>query len=246
MALTQRRFGVEIEHGNAVGNYAAVLIEMKKAKFPIEEGQRVLGGGPPKCYTGTADGTGVEIRTPALNGKAGLNELRKVMDFLYGIGGYTTAADGMHVHHEAHEFAGNGEAILALTDSWIANRPILHKFVAKHRHSSYSCSPVAKIVIENGIKQVAANRPGGFPRGDLNFGSLYRHGTVEIRLHEGTLNPDKATSWVVFGQAFIEKVLKDGQFGKQKHPRALLEHLEVTDEYAKVLYKTSGGRRVWR
>lgn len=237
MALSQRRFGVEIEHGNRRMRYDSVLNRMKQEGFST--GARALGVAP-SCYTVTSDGSGVEIRTPALKGTAGLEELRKAMEFLVSIGGFTGRADGMHVHHEAHDYIDNGVAILALTDSWIANRGVLRLFVDKYRWNYSSCVNVTKERVNRGVKYF---RQIGFPRGDLNFGSLLRHGTIEIRLHEGTLNHTKATAWVVFGQAFIDKVINERDFGNKQTPEKLLEHLGVSDKYAKVLCEAANGRK---
>ena len=230
VALTQRHYGVEIEHGNHRMVAASVLNRMRQEGFPI--GARQLGVRP-ECYTQTYDGSGVEIRTPALKGTQGLEELKNAMEFLTSIGGFTGRADGMHVHHEAYDYIDNGVAILALTDSWIANRNVLRLFVDKYRWAALSCAAVSKKPIDDTVK----GRSQGFPRGDLNFGSLLRHGTIEIRLHEGTLNPITAAAWVVFGQAFIEKVIREKAFGNKQTPAKLLEHLGVADKYAKVLHE---------
>jgi hypothetical protein len=36
--------------------------------------------------------------------------------------------------------------------------------------------------------------------------ALEHHGSIEIRLHEGTMNYEEAESWIKFGQSFIDSV----------------------------------------
>jgi hypothetical protein len=106
--------------------------------------------------------------------------------------------------------------------SWVANRDKIVKFVAPNREVSGACSAWRPVDIED-IKYIGTpGKPtrmeeytGGwgtqrqfvtrmvpvyFGRRDLNIASLERHGTVEIRLHEGTLDSKKAVAWVQFGQ----------------------------------------------
>jgi Putative amidoligase enzyme len=231
LPVTRRKFGVELEHGNRDRGHTTVLNELKKKGFPTGDRGRVRAFLPPTCYTSTADGTGVEIRTPALQGLSGLEELERVITLLKELGGYTTSADGMHVHHQARDYYGKWEKIEAISDSWVDNRALIAGFVNKYRWTSGSCPAIDKVRVARAVKE----KRYAFMRNDLNLAALPYHGTIEIRLHEGTLDPQKAVAWVVFGQAFIGTVSKHGKFGKQKSREDLLDHLGIADKYAEVL-----------
>jgi hypothetical protein len=231
LPVTRRKFGVEIEHGNRGKAHGTVLSELKKKGFPVGTRGNVRAFLPPTCYTSTADGTGVEIRTPALQGLSGLEELERVITLLKELGGYTTSSDGMHVHHQARDYYGKWEKIKAIGDTWVDNRPLIASFVDKYRWTSGSCPAIDKVRVAGAVK----NKRYAFGRNDLNLAALPYHGTIEIRLHEGTLNPQKAVAWVVFGQAFIGTVSRYGKFEKQKSREDLLDHLGIADKYAEVL-----------
>ena len=48
-------------------------------------------------------------------------------------------------------------------------------------------------------------------RNDLNLVPLTEYGTVEIRLHEGTLDPEVAISWIKFFQVFLNEVIDNAE-----------------------------------
>lgn len=233
LPVTQRKFGVELEHGNPRLRHEGVLKELKKKGYPTSRyaGPRLFQ--PPTCYTSSRDGSGVEIRTPALKGLDGLGELEDVITDLVDLGGYTTDADGMHVHHQARDYYADWSKIQKLANTWIDNRKHICSFVARGRWNRYSCPAIDKPRIHDCVSK----KRNAFPRGDLNFSCLRNKGTIEIRLHEGTLNADKAVAWVVFGQALISTVSRYGGFKEQKSREDLLDRLGIADKYAETLLK---------
>jgi len=232
LPVTQRKFGVELEHGNRLYRHGEVLSALKGKGYPTGARTGVAIFRPPTCYTSTADGTGVEIRTPALQGVRGLEELEQVIRDLKDLGGYVTAADGMHVHHQSRDFHRQWDKLQDLAETWLTNRELIKQFVAIRRWTSFSCSSISKDTVDRAIKNKMYN---GFGRTDLNLAALPRHGTIEIRLHEGTLDENKAVAWVVFGQAFIGTVSRYGRFKEQRSKEDLLDHLGLADKYAEVL-----------
>ena len=68
-----------------------------------------------------------------------------------------------------------------------------------------------------------------YVRHDLNLASLQRHGTIEIRLHEGTLHFPEAKSWIEFGQGFIERVLRHQMYDSST-PEKLLEKIRINPD----------------
>lgn len=194
-----RKFGVEIECGGISYDEADSLFNTNY-KLPPEE-QWSIG----------EDGTETEIRTPILQGEAGYETLRWAMNRLVKEGALVTEADGMHVHHDAPEFVDNPELCVNLVRSWRRNEKSIYNLVAPRRRGYDACprwSPDRFKVLEDWAAGRSTLYVGRY---DLNIASLQDHGSIEIRLHEGTLDPDVAIAWVQFGQRFIHQVLLDAK-----------------------------------
>jgi hypothetical protein len=199
------------------------------------------------------DGSGIEVRSPILSGPLGFKELGIVMNKFHENGGSTNAHDGMHVHHDAPEYIEDRELAAKLVRSWMANEPLIHKFVHSRRVGSWACpSNWTEARVQEMLKGISddpyfrdidpENKKVFSPigRGALNLNSLQEHGTIEIRLHEGTLDFEKAFAWIRFGQALLNNV------PKRKRPlkpvtgsHELLKSLRVTKGPAKKLLATA-------
>jgi hypothetical protein len=219
----QRRFGVEIECGNERG-YQSVGEQLRAAGYnPLSVG---------------SDGSGVEVRTRILQGQEGFSELKSMMGFLREIGSYVTQSDGMHVHHDCPELVTDPSKTLQVVKSWVANRRNIDPFVAPARRdrSPWSSESVRRLEAicmgtttvtepnpyyrpgsryaderEPSITRVIAPRGRGmtgFGRNDLNISSLREHGTIEIRIHEGSLDGDQAEAWIKMCQRFLHDSIK--------------------------------------
>jgi Putative amidoligase enzyme len=207
--VNERTFGVEVECGHPRGT----------------SGVRELLRDHGLNWQVGSDGSGVEARTPILSGKEGFKEFRKGMRIIRETGGYVTNADGLHVHHGAPELRRNKELAVVLVKSWVNNQEHIGRLAATRRRSGYPCpswTPAQVALLETATDNPADyplrdswdNRiiqAGYFahcgPRGALNLHSLVEHGTIEIRLLEGTLDVEKAETWIRFGQRFINDVL---------------------------------------
>lgn len=157
------------------------------------------------------DGTLVELRSPILRGPLGFKELRMMMKLLRQNGGFITDADGLHVHHDAPEFVASRELVGKLVESWVANFKHIEKLVSDWRIDYDACpswDDYSLRSVKDWARQGGGIRPGygSWSRNDLNISSLWEHGTIELRIHEGTLDFGQAEAWIRFGQAFINKV----------------------------------------
>lgn len=233
----ERRFGVEIECGHTNG-YGYVAEQMAGAGFQ-------LGSYRDGRYNVGSDGSGVEVRTPILQGKEGFKELRKIFKFLNGLGCYVTQADGMHVHHDAPELINDPALTYKLVKAFVENRKSICTLVDPVRHQRAPWDPTSLTMLEGWSKGLTemevpnryyrpnsryadeqqrtrrvsiSNRWG---RNDLNISALNEHGTVEWRLHEGSLKINEALAWIMFAQKFMHKVLN----GKGLKPVANREEL---------------------
>lgn len=216
-----RTFGVEVECGHVNGIEAVVSL-LRGAG--LNAGTHVQSRG---WWNVGRDGSGVEARSPILSGPAGFKELRTALKAIRDGGGVVTQRDGLHVHHGIPELLGDKDAIVRLVRSWMDNQVHINEFIARRRRGARAYNPpwteaqfddlVQNAVANRGVRQqydYHLNRYVGpkfvgqcGPRGALNLWSLNERDTVELRAHEGTLDPDIAEAWVRFGQRFINAVL---------------------------------------
>lgn len=232
-----RTFGVEVECGHPQG-WEGVARLFRQSDCSRE-------------WSIGSDGSGVEARTPILTGLAGFKELKKGMNLIRSTGGYVTRRDGLHVHHGAEELFGNKDLAVLLVKSWAINSDVIEKFVELRRCGINAYNPRWSDGHIRQLEQVTLNPnyrcgfPPIGPRGALNLGSLEDHGTVELRLFEGTLDYDLAEAWVRFGQRFLNEVLKR----KKPLPRytredSLLKRVRVSKKVSeRLLEKAAGGYR---
>lgn len=250
--MRDRYFGVEIEHGNDVHGWSGVATLLRIA-FPElhQPGYKNL------TLTVGCDGSGVEVRTPPLIGSKGFRTLRSLFDYLKKIGGYTSDRDGMHVHFDAPEFVAQPELVPVLAKNWIANENVLLPFVHTRRHARGSCTrdltghggqPEFNISIE---QLEAAAAAGGKPwelqryRGALNLRSLERHGTVEVRLHEGTLEYGQAAAWIRFCIALINASAEGKLLKTCNTPQELLAEVKPHSTARRQLSRRASGELVY-
>lgn len=238
--MKDRRFGVEIEFDSCGLERSGVLSVLREA-FD-KNGLR-------RWYFDRRldhDGSEFELRTPILRGKDGFDKLELVMDTLANSGCDVTYEDGMHIHHDAPEYVRNIDNCIRLVKSWEANKHIIYKFVNPDRtqdsygdvyaeYGHWACPPwtkdeIARLELEKKIPT--------FERKDLNLLALNEHGTVEIRLHEGTLNFKQAESWIKFGQKLLDRCalhsMKDS-----RDEESLLKKIRVSPDARRVLVNKS-------
>lgn len=225
--MKDRAFGVEVECGVGTNNLSSIGRLWDGLRAAEREGKVSREWRENYGH----DGTYIELRSPILEGRPGFTELRRAMKIIVKCGGYVTRSDGMHVHHNAPDYLKAPEKVLQLVKTWHAHRSLISAFVEPRRAGAYACigwSPEYISRFENIIK-TNPDRVWDTPeRNDLNLRSLHRHKSIEIRLHEGCLDPDRAEAWVRFGQSFLNKVMEtDDPFTVDRH-EVLLRKLKVS------------------
>lgn len=164
------------------------------------------------CYGIHEDGSGVEIPSPVLSGREGLDELRRVMNLLTREGFYCTESDGLHVHHGADEWAQDEGLVAHTIEVWEENLGMIQQFVSPDRWGNMYCESHRGYAgyTRSAWEQFKDTKDTSLLRDKfkaLNIAHLNTSlgtGTLEFRLHQGTLDFDKAASWIHFGQAFME------------------------------------------
>jgi hypothetical protein len=186
------------------------------------------------------DGSEIELKTPILRGREGFEKLKLVMNTLSDHGCYTTQDDGLHVHHDAPEFVSNIDNCIKIVKSWKKNQHIIYRFVDPNRTEDDYSGNVGQYWAcpqwsQTKIAELERTRMiPHWDRNDLNLSALSEHGSIEFRLHEGTLDYVEAESWIKFGQGFINRVLKHSM-RESKDATNLLKKVQVDPRAERVL-----------
>lgn len=155
-------------------------------------------------WTSVYDGSvrGAEIVSPILSDER-LNEASTVARLLLGAGGKVDRTTGFHVHIGAAHLNLNHIA------QWYLNWNIVHEaigaLVAPSRlNNSYCKVPTLQNLDRNveRIRNGEISDSNGDRYQSFNLQSFSRYGTLEIRVHQGTLNGTKAVAWAKFIDAF--------------------------------------------
>lgn len=169
------------------------------------------------------DGSGVEIPSPILQGRGGLRELAQVMELLRNNGFDTTSSDGLHVHHDAPEWVEDELLTAHTVELWEENLPLIRRFVDPNRTHNSMCAshrgegPYDSEYQRRRWEEFKATKSLGNVSDKfraLNIRHLSYTGSLEIRLHEGTLDFEKAAAWIRFGQGFLDFALKTYKRGQ--------------------------------
>lgn len=241
--MRNRRFGVELEFDS--GGLGRERVAQELGRAFDREGLR-------RWYFLDRihhDGSELELATPPLRGKEGFDKLKFVMDTLSDLGCDVTGEDGMHVHHDAPEFVQNIDLCIRLVKNWRSNRHLIYQFVSPDRtHDAYgegghwACPKWS----DQAILELERSREIPYwDRNDLNLCALSKHGTIEIRLHEGTLDFNEASSWIKFGQKFIDHTVKRSMYDAENATH-LLKKVRVNPAAIKQLENKRERMIGWR
>jgi len=161
------------------------------------------------------DWQALEIVSPVLTGKAGFDELLKVCVILQHHCS-VNASCGLHIHQGATDLSGLD--MVKLYQQTFTDQSIYRYLLPENRRENHYCAPLRRCTNPNqiatlhrwgGVSQSSAHVANHFAnvsgRASVNFCSFAIRGTIEFRMHGGTLDPDKIRDWVVFTQSMIEK-----------------------------------------
>jgi len=154
----------------------------------------------------------IEIVSPILRGKRGLEELKKMTSFINSLKKMGIARQnrtcGTHVHHSAKKFT----AISKLIYAGEMTQTIMNQFVTKHR----AMSDDQIVNYENNVDTVyqAPIKKEKYFEGkslkishekyiNLNITKFRKYGTVEFRQLQGTTQFRKIASWIIMAQKLI-------------------------------------------
>ena len=152
---------------------------------------------------------GGEAISPVGYGDSHLEQIGKVMKALRTGGARVNTQAGLHVHINMKDMGKEGLANFVTT--WAQQEDFLFGLCAPSRRNNHYCEPISMTDAQNIATQFRASGRAYGNRGALNITSYPKLGTFEIRMHQGTLNPEKMRAWVKLLLAFAQ-VVKENQF----------------------------------
>lgn len=229
-----RTFGVELEiihssHACDMNEVARIITAAGVAcvcesyNHATREHWKVITDGSVRNNRGQS---GCEVVSPVLSGEEGIAILANVCHALTAAGYGVNKTCGMHVHVGATDL--NVAKMKTLVKTWVKYEDSLECLVSESRRgqATYCKSNVATVtgrrygsddaqnvaICEEAFAKIDAcqtlDQIRTLFRGDryhkLNLESLWRHRTVEVRLHQGTLHARKACEWVRLCVGMVE------------------------------------------
>jgi hypothetical protein len=149
-------------------------------------------------------GVSAEAVSPILGAET-LNQCTTAARALAAAGATVNKQTGYHVHLGVEHYGLNGIANLVV--NWAAAHDTIGALVAPSRLNNGFCRPISLLDAERNAEMVRNGQVHNLNGGryySLNLASYDRHGTVEIRLHHGTLNGSKIKAWAEFCNAMAE------------------------------------------
>jgi len=181
-------------------------IELETSSISIRTAQYALDaqGLNWSCKPDGTAGVDAEAVSPILT-ESSLNEGLIAARALLKAGATVNKKTGYHVHLGAAHYGNEG--IAALVRNWYTAADAIGALVAPSRLNNHFCNHNLRAdVVDTWTESIRngriTNSTIGYNRYlSLNLDSFDRHGTVEFRLHHGTLNGKKITAWAEFCEA---------------------------------------------
>lgn len=228
-----RTFGIEIECiGLSIDRAAAAL---NAAGIPARADGRHLSN--PRVgewlakWDGSVGASGCEVVSPVLSGEAGIEAIEKVCRALVAAGATVNQSCGLHVHVGARDLDLGAWKRLVKTYAKFEDTIDLLVAPSRRGNRNHYCQSIVRPCGATTTERVNATMAeidlardiDGIYRAlgqsryrKLNVASFWRHGTVEFRQHQGTVDARKATMWVRFVVAMVEAATASGSVQERR------------------------------
>lgn len=155
---------------------------------------------------------GMELVTPILKDETDLDTLARVIHVL-DMFGKVNVSCGMHVHTDITD--AEQQPLKKLMKYFAKYEHGMNQLIANSRRGASNCYCKDHFRNETKLYDIfgklnAYSKKGLIDksyfniRGKWNFQNYWRHGSVENRAHQGTLNAEKVCNWVRLTQAIVE------------------------------------------
>jgi len=151
---------------------------------------------------------GWELVSPPMQWDTANVQVRTACEVLQSLGCRATSNCGLHVHHDVGDMTTRTAAMLAR--NWDSCRSATERLVERDRIYSEWCRREPPN-IRDAQCTIAEDLPlseflyiDGERYRQLNWTCWNSYGTVEVRMHESTLNADTILAWVAYSQSIVE------------------------------------------
>jgi hypothetical protein len=186
----------------------------------------------PRKFGVTTDGSlgyhGLEILTPPARGSALVEDVTQAMETLKAAGYITSEACGLHVHIDLRDKKNDPRYLSRLFALGFATEDLLYSMQETNRHENHYSVPLRKAYpffaakgkavdfeyvynkrekdsYSKRLLQARRHEKWGNRYLGFNFHSVYFRGTLECRIHEGTLEPERILGWADTLQTIMKR-----------------------------------------
>jgi hypothetical protein len=185
-----RTFGIELEISDAY-DYEAL------------DGHTVFG----VKSDGSVNDDGLEFVSPILSGDEGLAAVAALCEYAKSKGWSADDSCGFHLHVGVTDLTAEQKKRIVL--AYRLTQDLWFKLVTRDRHTNDYCRALPYSVAELDNADWYDLQRGNSYRARYNWVNCTSpHGTIEIRLHHGTIDKTEITNWVVAHVRFVEAVVK--------------------------------------
>ncbi len=233
----ERKFGVEIECvadvnllRTAIRN-AGVSVQREDYNHQVRDYWKLVPDGSLNYRGARAGYEPIELVSPPLSGREGMEELERVCQALRNSNTLINRSCGLHVHHDANDLTMLGAR--AMARNWAHYQNAIDTVLAPSRRGSARnsyCMPYTLShaeIIDNGRNLRQVMNSIGTRYLTLNYTSFQRHGTIEVRQHQGSIEFSKIAHWIQFGQMVFERSLSGNVFPSTNNFMQALADLEA-------------------
>jgi len=163
---------------------------------------------------------GFEVVSPVLKGTAGLNDLKKIMVAMNTIGCKVNKTCGLHVHYGFDSFFENPcfdevaitNSLKNVLDTYIEYEYVIDNLVSNKRRGRgtkycWSIKYLTNYKHFNEDSLAEVKEAMGTRYSKLNFCSLDKCRTIEVRQLQGTLDFNLISNWIFLNQKLIHRGL---------------------------------------
>jgi hypothetical protein len=180
----------------------------------------------------------MEISSPILSGKKGLDEVKRFVELLHYLGCSVNKTCGLHVHVNSKNNSSLEK--LAVLSAYHHNQKYLNKFFAKHRQNSNN-RYIGNLLVDNLCDEIhnalECDEDG---IGTEKYSNIRIHEvlpTIEFRQHEGTLNIKKILKWIEFCLDFHEVSIGTYKHLSHKQNKNVANHNNKEEVIENILLK---------
>lgn len=176
---------------------------------------------------GSLPSTGFEINTAPAGGDLYIKQIKEICQFLKENDSFVDNSCGLHVHIDARDF--NYTKLIKYAKVWSKVEDTMFDLIISSRKESRYCFPLkdqliqkidkiknnrqaAELMIKNiymdpyltDVTRVKTQRRPEIRYRSINLHSWIYRGTIENRMHHGTIDVEKIVNWTMLNSAILE------------------------------------------